>query len=82
MYHNINYCFHVSEDDDEEAKRMKTLQAERARAALVFEKKCKNDKSSNRNENKQNDEKKKKQKKTKIVSDSPQKGKFFICMYF
>ena len=61
---------------------MKTLQAERARAALVFEKKCKNDKSAKRNENKQNDEKKKKQKKREKVSGSPQKGKFFICMYF
>jgi len=61
---------------------MKTLQAERARAALVFEKKCKNDKSSNRNENEQNDEKKKKQKKREKVLESEQKGKFFICIYF
>ena len=78
MYHNINYYFHVSEDDDEEAKMRKVLQAEKARAALAFEKKCQNKKS----ENPQNDEKKKKQKKRDKVSESEQKGKFFIYIYF
>ena len=60
---------------------MKTLQAERARAALVFEKKCKNDKSAKRNKNKPNDEKKKNKKKREKVSESPQKGKFFLHVF-
>ncbi len=64
MYHNINYCFHVSiDEDDEEAKRMKTLQAERERAAFLFMRKCETDKSSKQNGNQQNDKKKKKENK-------------------
>ena len=82
MYHNINYCFHVSEDDDEEAKMKKVLQAEKARAALVFERKCQTGKSTKQNGNQQNDKNKKKQKKTEKVSESPKKGKSFICKYF
>lgn len=47
MYHNINYCFHVSiDDDDEDAKRTKVLEAEKARAAKAFEKKCQTGKST------------------------------------
>ncbi len=59
----------------------KVLQAEKARAASVFEKKCKTDKSTKQNGNQQNDEKKKKQKKRDKVSESPKKGKSFVCLY-
>jgi len=78
MYHNINYCFHVSDDDDEDAKMKKVLQAEKARAALVFEKKCQTDKSTKQNGNQQNDKKKKNEKKKEKVSESPKKGKSLI----
>ena len=82
MYHNSNYCFHVSEDDDEEAKTKKVLQAEKARAALLFERKCKTDKSTKQNGDQQNGKKKKIQKKREEVLESPKKGKSFICKYF
>ena len=62
MYHNINYCFRVSIDDDEDAKRMKVLEAEKARAAMAFEKKCQTVKLTKQNVgNKKN--KKKREKK-------------------
>ena len=64
MYHNINYCFHVSIDDDEDAKRMKVLEAEKARAALAFERKCQTVKTK-QNKTKQNVEKKKNEEKRK-----------------
>ena len=77
MYHNINYCFHVSIDDDEDAKRMKVLEAEKARAAMAFEKKCQTVKST-----KQNVEKKKKQKKREKLSESEKKVCFFFLHIF
>jgi hypothetical protein len=73
MYHNINYCFHVSIDDDEDAKRMKVLEAEKARAAMAFEKKCQTVKST-----KQNVEKKNKQKKREKISEIEKK----VCFLF
>jgi hypothetical protein len=54
---------YVSKDDDEEAKRKKTLQAERERAALLFEKKCKTkniEKNQHLKEKKKNKNKKRK----------------------
>ncbi len=82
MYHIVNFCFHFSEDDDEEAKTKKVLQAEKARAALLFERKCKTDKSTKKNGDQQNGKKKKIQKKREEVLESPKKGKSFICKYF
>ena len=75
MNHNINYCFHVSIDDDEDAKRMKVLEAEKARAAMAFEKKCQTVKST-----KQNVEKKKNKKKREKISESEKKV-FFLFAY-
>ena len=75
MYHNINYCFHVSIDDDEDAKRMKVLEAEKARAAMAFEKKCQTVKST-----KQNVVKKKNKKKKETISESEKKV-FFLFDY-
>jgi len=60
---------------------MKVLQAEKARAASAFEKKCNSDKSAKRNEKKQNKEKKKKEKKREKFSESPKKGKSLNCLY-
>ena len=77
MYHNINFCFHVSIDDDEDAKRMKVLEAEKARAAMAFEKKCQTVKST-----KQNVEKKKNEKKRGKNSESEKKGIIFYLHKF
>ena len=77
MYHNINYCFHVSIDDDEDAKRMKVLEAEKGRAAMAFLKKCETVKSK-----KQNVENKKNKKKRGKISESEKKGIFCFCIYF
>ena len=76
MYHNINYCFHVSIDDDEDAKRMKVLEAEKARAAMAFEKKCQTAKST-----KQNVEKKTNKKKREKISESEKKGIFYLHIF-
>ena len=66
MYHNINYCFRVSIDDDEDAKRMKVLEAEKGRAAMAFLKKCETVKSKKQNvENKKNKKKRGKFQKVK-----------------
>ncbi len=73
MYHNINFCFHVSEDDDEEAKMKKVLQAEKAMAALVFERKCQTGKSTKQNGNQQNDKNKKNKRKQKKFQKVPKK---------
>ena len=62
----------MSKDDGEEAKRKKTLQAERERAALLFEKKCK---TKNIEKNQQLEEKKKTKKKKGKCSKSNKKGK-------
>jgi hypothetical protein len=59
--------FHVSEDCDEDAKRKKTLLAERERAALLFEKKCKNKKIE---KNQPDEEKKNKKRKRKRFRQS------------
>ena len=75
MYHNINYCFHVSIDDDEDAKRMKVLEAEKGRAAMAFLKKCETVKSK-----KQNVENKKNKKKRGKISESEKKV-FFLFAY-
>ena len=73
MHHNINYCIFVSKDDDEEARTIKVLQAEKARAASAFERKCNSDKSTKRTEKKQNKEKKKKKRKERNFQKVPRK---------
>ena len=76
---HIKYFFHVSEDDDEEAKRKKTLQAERERAALLFEKKCK---TKDIGTNQQVEEKKKKKKKKIQVLKVSKKVSNFMLYAF
>ena len=76
MYHNINYCFHVSIDDDEDAKRMKVLEAEKARAAMAFEKKCQTVKST-----KQNVEKKKIKRKEEKFQKVKKRYFFYLHIF-
>ena len=66
--------FHVSIDDDEDAKRMKVLEAEKARAAMAFEKKCQTAKST-----KQNVVNKKNKKKREKSSESEKKVLFLFA---